>query len=121
MKEDTSIEVESVKEDTSIEETESNKTDESKLDDDLEESKQPDESKLDDDDLEESKKTDEIKLDDDLELEIDNQVKNKLESVVKVSEAEPEVDLDSLNCEAENLSTAQNDCSETEGKINNHQ
>ncbi|XP_023532582.1 uncharacterized protein PF11_0207-like isoform X2 [Cucurbita pepo subsp. pepo] len=104
VKEDTSIEVESVKEDTSIEETESNKTDESKLDDD---------------DLEESKKTDEIKLDDDLELEIDNQVKNKLESVVKVSEAEPEVDLDSLNCEAENLSTAQNDCSETEAPDNN--
>ncbi|XP_022957616.1 protein P200-like isoform X3 [Cucurbita moschata] len=104
VKEDTSIEVESVKEDTSIEEIESNKTDESKLDDD---------------DLEESKKTDEIKLDDDLELEIDNQVKNKLESVVKVSEVEPEVDLDSLNCEAENLITAQNDCSETEAPDNN--
>ncbi|KAG6605664.1 hypothetical protein SDJN03_02981, partial [Cucurbita argyrosperma subsp. sororia] len=141
-----SIEVESVKEDTSIDEIESNKTDESKLDDDLEESKKTDEIKLDDDDdLEESKKTDEIKLDDDddledskrtdeiksrmkpdeskldddLELEIDNQVKNKLESVVKVSEVEPEVDLDSLNCEAENLITAQNDCSETEAPDNN--
>ncbi|KAG7035574.1 hypothetical protein SDJN02_02371, partial [Cucurbita argyrosperma subsp. argyrosperma] len=99
---------------------ESKRTDEIKLDnDDLEESMKPDESKLDDDDLEESKKTDEIKLDDDLELEIDNQVKNKLESVVKVSEVEPEVDLDSLNCEAENLITAQNDCSETEAPDNN--
>ncbi|XP_022957617.1 protein P200-like isoform X4 [Cucurbita moschata] len=99
---------------------ESKRTDEIKLDsDDLEESKRTDEIKLDSDDLEESKKTDEIKLDDDLELEIDNQVKNKLESVVKVSEVEPEVDLDSLNCEAENLITAQNDCSETEAPDNN--
>ncbi|XP_022996217.1 FK506-binding protein 5-like isoform X2 [Cucurbita maxima] len=104
VEEDASIEVESVKEDTSIEETESNKTDESKLDDD---------------DLEESKKPDKSKLDNDLELEIDNQVKNKLESEVKVSEVEPEVDLDSLNCQAENLSTAQNDCSETEAPDNN--
>ncbi|XP_022996216.1 FK506-binding protein 5-like isoform X1 [Cucurbita maxima] len=104
VEEDASIEVESVEEDASIEETESNKTDESKLDDD---------------DLEESKKPDKSKLDNDLELEIDNQVKNKLESEVKVSEVEPEVDLDSLNCQAENLSTAQNDCSETEAPDNN--
>lgn len=75
-----------------------------------------------DTDLEiESKKTDESesKLEEDLELEIDDQKKNEMVSEVKLSEVEPEMDLDSMHCSAENLVTAKScDDSETEGKVN---